>query len=144
MPHLRVLLESLAQVHSEPYEADHLLAAEMVLSLQSRRSLIVWLTDLAETAATPEAIECAAKMARRHLVLLGVIGQPDIRELASAEPADESAMYRYTAALEIVQRRDLLLARLRQQGALTMEVDPAHLSTELVNRYLEVKERSLL
>jgi uncharacterized protein (DUF58 family) len=144
MPHLRVLLESLAQVHSEPYEADHLLAAEMVLSLQSRRSLIVWLTDLAETAATPEAIECAAKMARRHLVLLGVIGQPDIRELTSAEPADESAMYRYTAALEIVQRRDLLLARLRQQGALTMEVDPAHLSTELVNRYLEVKERSLL
>ncbi len=144
VPHLRVLLESLAQVHAEPFEADHLLAAELVLSLQSRRSLIVWLTDLAETAATPETIECAARMARRHLVLLGVIGQPEIREVTDAPPEDASAMYRYTAALEIVQRRDLLLRRLRQQGALTMEVDPAHLSTELVNRYLEVKERSLL
>ena len=64
--------------------------------------------------------------------------------LTDAPPENAGGMYRYTAALEIVQRRDLLLRRLRQQGALTMEVDPAHLSTELVNRYLEVKERGLL
>ena len=53
-------------------------------------------------------------------------------------------MYRYTAALEVVQRRDLLLRRLRQQGALTLEVESERMSTALVNRYLEVKERSLL
>jgi uncharacterized protein (DUF58 family) len=144
VPHLRVLLESLAQVHAESFEADHILAAEMLLSMQSRRSLIVWLTDLAETAATPEVIECAAKMAARHLVLLGIIGQPELRGLVAASPENKSEMYRYTAALEIVQRRDLLLRRLRQQGVLTLEVDPTRLSTALVNRYLEVKERSLL
>lgn len=144
VPHLRVLLESLAQVHAESFEADHILAAKMLLSMQSRRSLIVWLTDLAETAATPEVIECAAKMAARHLVLLGIIGQPELRGLVAASPENASEMYRYTAALEIVQRRDLLLRRLRQQGVLTLEVDPTRLSTALVNRYLEVKERSLL
>jgi uncharacterized protein (DUF58 family) len=144
MSHLRAMVESLAQVHTEPFEADHLLAAEMLLSLQSRRSLIVWLTDLAETAATPEVIECAARMAKRHLVLLGIIGQPELRQVVAASPGDKSEMYRYTAALEIVQRRDLLLRRLRQQGALTLEVDPTKLSTAVVNRYLEVKERSLL
>ena len=144
VPHLRVLLESLAQVRAEPFEADHLLAAELLLSLQSRRGLIIWLTDLAETAATPEVIECAATMATRHLVVLGIIGQPELRRLVAATPEDAGAMYHYTAALEIVQRRDLLLRRLRQQGALTLEVDPAGLSTALVNQYLEVKERSLL
>jgi uncharacterized protein (DUF58 family) len=144
MSHLRAMVESLAQVHTEPFEADHLLAAELLLSLQSRRSLIVWLTDLAETAATPEVIECAARMAKRHLVLLGIIGQPELHRVVAASPGDKSEMYRYTAALEIVQRRDLLLRRLRQQGALTLEVDPTKLSTAVVNRYLEVKERSLL
>ena len=144
MSHLRAMVESLALVHTEPFEADHLLAAELLLSLQSRRSLIVWLTDLAETAATPEVIECAARMATRHLVLLGIIGQPELHRVVAASPENKSEMYRYTAALEIVQRRDLLLRRLRQQGALTLEVDPTKLSTELVNRYLEVKERSLL
>src|ERR1700674_2005247 len=44
MPQLRRLMESLAQVRPEPYEANHLLAAEMLLSSQSRRSLIVWMT----------------------------------------------------------------------------------------------------
>jgi uncharacterized protein (DUF58 family) len=144
VPHLRVLLEGLAQVRAESFEADHILAAEMLLSLQSRRSLIVWLTDLAETAAIPEVIECAAKMATRHLVLLAIIGQPELRGVVAASPENKSEMYRYTAALEIVQRRDLLLRRLRQQGVLTLEVDPTRLSTALVNRYLEVKERSLL
>jgi uncharacterized protein (DUF58 family) len=144
MSHLRAMVESLAQVHTEPFEADHLLAAELLLSLQTRRSLIVWLTDLAETAATPEVIECAARMATRHLVLLGIIGQPELHRVVAASPANKSEMYRYTAALEIVQRRDLLLRRLRQQGALTLEVDPTKLSTAVVNRYLEVKERSLL
>ena len=142
--HLRVLMESMAQVRAESYEADHLLAAESLLSQQGRRSLIVWLTDLAETAATPEVIECAAKMASRHLVLLGIIGQPELRRMVAAEPGSANAMYRYTAALEVVQRRELLLRRLRQQGALTLEVDASRMSTALVNRYLEVKERSLL
>jgi len=144
VPQLRVLLESMAQVRAEPYEADHLYAAEHLLSLQSRRSLIVWLTDLAETAATPEVIECAAKMAGRHLVLLCVMGQPELRGLVAAPPQNAGDMYHYTAALEIVQRRGILLRRVRQQGALTLEVDPRGLSTALVNRYLEVKERSLL
>lgn len=144
VPHLRVLMESMAQVRAEAFEADHLYAAEQLLSLQSRRSLIVWLTDLAETAATPEVIECAAKMSARHLVLLGIIGQPELHRLVAAGPQNAATMYQYTAALEIVQRRDLLLRRLRQQGALTMEVDPENMSTALVNRYLEVKARSLL
>ena len=144
VPHLRVLMESMAQIRAEPYEADHLYAAEHLLSLQSRRSLIVWLTDLAETAATPEVIECAAKMAGRHLVLLCVMGQPELRGLVAMAPQNPSGMYHYTAALEIVQRRGVLLRRVRQQGALTLEVDPRGLSTALVNRYLEVKERSLL
>lgn len=142
--HLRRLLESLSQVHAEGLEADHRRAAEQLLSLQGRRGLIVWLTDLAETAATPEVVECAEKMARRHLVLLAVMGQPDLQNLISASPADETEMYRYTAALEIIQRRDLLLRQLRRQGVLILEVAPTGLPAALVNRYLEVKQQSLL
>ena len=141
---LRQLLESLAQVRAETFEADHRLAAELLLSSQSRRSLVVWITDLAETAATPEVIDCASTMARRHLVVLGIMEQTELRNLITKSPENAAEMYRYSAALEIVQRRDLLLRRLRQQGALALEVAPSGLSAALVNQYLEVKERSLL
>jgi uncharacterized protein (DUF58 family) len=141
---VRALLEALAQVQGEPVEANHLLAAEALLTLQKQRSLIVWLSDLAETATTPEVVESASRMTRRHLVFLAVIGQPEMRQLLAKEPKDAREMYRYAAAQEIVQRRDLLLRGLRQQGALALEIEPLHLSTTLVNQYLEAKERSLL
>lgn len=142
--HVRAIVEGLAQVRSEEFEADHLRAAESLLATQKRRSLVVWFTDLTETAATPDVIEGALRLARRHLMLFTVIGQPDLRKLVQERPESTRGMFRYAAGLEIVHRRDVLLRTLRQQGALTLEVDPGKLSSAVVNQYLLAKERSLI
>ena len=141
---IRALLDGLALVRGEELEADHRRAVEALAVLQRRRSLVVWLTDLAETATIPEVIESAMHMAQRHLVLFTVIGQPELRALVHEQPENPRQMYRQTAAMEIVQRRDLLLRTLRQHGALTLEVEPARLSTAVVNQYLMAKDRSLI
>lgn len=142
--HLRQLIERLALVHEEGAEADHLQMAGRLLSDQKRRSLIVWLTDLAETAMTPEVIEAASMMMPRHLVLFVVVGQPDLGGLASRTPQTEAEMYQVAAAQEMVHRRELLLARLRERGALAMEVTTGSVSPVLVNAYLQIKERNQL
>jgi uncharacterized protein (DUF58 family) len=142
--HVRALLEGLAQVRSEELEADHQRAAETLLSLQKQRSLVVWLTELSETATTPEVIESASRLARRHLVLFTVIGQPELRAALTERPATAEEMFRFVAAQEVVHRRDVLLRTLRQQGVLTLEVDPVKLSSAVVNQYLGAKERSLI
>ncbi|MFZ0731616.1 MAG: DUF58 domain-containing protein [Candidatus Sulfotelmatobacter sp.] len=142
--HLRQIIERLAMVHEETSEADHLQMAGRLLADQKRRSLIVWMTDLAETAMTPEVIEAASMMMPRHLVLFVVIGQPDLGALAAKTPQSEAAMYRIAAAQEMVHRRELLLARLRERGALAIEVSSGIVSPVLVNAYLQIKERSQL
>jgi uncharacterized protein (DUF58 family) len=142
--HLHSIVESLALVHPEPYEADHARAARALLSEQQRRSLIVWVTDLAETAGTPDVVEYALQMTRRHLVLFAAIGQPDLNERVARRPESEEEMFRYIAAIEIVQRRELLLRRLRQRGVLAMEIMPGALAASLVNQYLDIKDRSLI
>jgi uncharacterized protein (DUF58 family) len=142
--HLRQMIEQLALVWEEGAEADHLQMAGRLMSDQKRRSLIVWLTDLAETAMTPEVIEAASMMMPRHLVLFVVIGQPDLGQLAGKTPQNESEMYRVAAAQEMVHRREMLLARLRERGALAMEVTSGAVSPALVNAYLQIKERSQL
>jgi uncharacterized protein (DUF58 family) len=142
--HVRALLDGLALVRAEKLEADHRRAMEAFSVLQKRRSLVVWMTDLAETATVPEVIETAMHMAQRHLVLFTVIGQPELREIVKGRPEEARQMFRQTAAMEIVQRRDLLLRTLRQHGALTLEVEPAKLSTAVVNQYLMAKDRSLI
>jgi len=142
--HVRALLEGLAQVKGEELEADHQRAAEALLTFQKRRSLVVWLTDLSETATTPEVIESASRIARRHLLLFTVIGQPELRGLLRERPENAREMFHHVAAQEIVHRRDVLLRTVRQQGALTLEVDPSRLSSAIVNQYLSAKERSLI
>jgi uncharacterized protein (DUF58 family) len=142
--HLHSIVESLALVHSEPYEADHGRAAHALLSEQHRRSLIVWITDLAETAGTPDVVEYALQMTRRHLVLFAAVGQPDLNARVAQRPESEEEMFRYIAAIEIVQRRELLLRRLRQRGVLAMELMPGALAASLVNQYLDIKDRSLI
>jgi len=142
--HLRQIIEQLALAREEGSEADHLHMAGRLLADQKRRSLIVWLTDLAETAMTPEVIEAALLMVPRHLVLFVIIGQPDLGELASKMPHGEAEMYQAAAAQEVVHRRELLLARLRERGALALEVSFGPISPVLVNSYLQIKERGQL
>src|SRR6266481_1619668 len=113
--HVRAIVESLAQVRAEAFESDHGRAVRALLNAQKRRSLVVWITDFAETATIPETI-----------------------------PAVTADIYRHGAALEISQRRDILLRGLRQRGVLALELMPGMLAGSLVTQYLNIKERSLL
>ena len=142
--HLRHILEQLALVSGEAVEADHALAADSLLARQRRRSLVVWLTDLAETAATPDVIEAASRLLSRHLVLFAVVGEPELRALAARRPQSPGEMYQYVAAQQVIQRRELLLRRMRVQGAIAMEFLPGRLSPEIVNHYLQIKWKGLL
>jgi uncharacterized protein (DUF58 family) len=53
-------------------------------------------------------------------------------------------MFRASAAQELTTRRELLLARLREQGALTLDLDPEKLTSAVLNQYLKVKERAMV
>jgi uncharacterized protein (DUF58 family) len=143
-PHLRQIVEQLALVSGESVEANHALAADSLLTRHRRRSLVVWLTDLAETAATPEVIEAAARLLPQHLVLFAVVGEPELRALLARRPDSPTQMYQYVAAQEIIQRREILLRRLRERGALAMEFLPGRLSSEIVNQYLQIKSKGLI
>ncbi|HEY6945525.1 MAG TPA: DUF58 domain-containing protein [Candidatus Acidoferrum sp.] len=142
--HLRSIVDCLAQVRPEASEADHSRAARILLTEQSRRSLVVWITDFAETPTTPEVIEYAMQMTQRHLVVFSAMNQPDLTALAEATPQTPEEMYRHAAALEIAHRRDLLLRGLRQKGVFAFELVPGLLASSLVNQYLDIKERNLL
>ena len=144
--HLRVIIDQLAQISEETAEADHLRIAATLMQMQTRRALIVWLTDFPETSRTPDVIEAATILSKRHLVLLAAIGQKDLREMSVEAPAsgDVDGLYRYTAVVETMQRRDLMLARLREQGALAFEVEAKDLTAAVLNNYLMIKERSAL
>jgi uncharacterized protein (DUF58 family) len=142
--HLRQIVEALAQARAESSEADHLLATAALNRFQPRRAMILWITDLAETAMRPEVIDGAMVLLHRHVLLFVAMAQPDVAEIAAARPKNIEQMFRASAAQELTARREILLARLREQGALTLDLNPEKLTSAVLNQYLKVKERSLV
>jgi len=142
--HLRQLIELLAQAKAETSEADHLRATAALNRLQPRRALILWVTDLAETAMRPEVIDGALQLLHRHVLLFVAMAQPEVEAIAKARPKNVEQMFRSAAAQEMAGRRELLLARLREQGALTLDLDPEALTPSVLNQYLMVKERAMV
>ena len=142
--HLRQIVEALAQAKAEPSEADHLRATAVLSRFQPRRALVLWITDLAETAMRPEVVDGAMQLLHRHVLLFVAMAQPDVEAIASARPRNVEQMFRASAAQELTGRRELLLARLREQGALTLDLNPEKLTAAVLNQYLMVKERSMV
>ena len=144
LSHMRTIMERLASVREEVAEADHLRAASVLLQLQKQRALIIWITDLADTSMTPEVIDSASRILSKHLLLFTVIAQTDLNELAARTPQNADEMYQIAAAQEMVHRRETLISKVRNKGAMALEIAPSKLTATLVNQYLEVKERNLI
>ena len=142
--HLRQMIELLAQLRAESSEADHLRATALMGRLQPRRSLILWITDIAETTMRPEVIDGAMQLLRRHVLLFVAMAQPEVDAIAQERPKTVEQMFRSAAAQEMAGRRELLIARLHEQGALTLDLNPEAVTSSVLNQYLMVKERAMV
>ncbi|HTV83682.1 MAG TPA: DUF58 domain-containing protein [Acidobacteriaceae bacterium] len=141
---LRAMIDALSVVKSEGSEADHLRAAARLEQLQRRRGLVLWITEMADSARRPEVADAAVDLARRHLVLLVVLNHPEILGVAARPPRTPAQMYESAAAQELTERRRLTLGALRAKGVLVVETTPGDLRSDAINEYLEVKARGML
>jgi uncharacterized protein (DUF58 family) len=78
------------------------------------------------------------------LPLLVTIRDPVLDQEAHQRPTDSAAVYRRAVAEQLVDERRILLENLRRRGVLTLDVDAAHLSAQVVNRYLQLKAKTLI
>ena len=92
----------------------------------------------------PEVIDGAAQLLHRHVVLFVAMAQPEVAAIARIIPNSVEEMFRSAAAQEMASRRDLLLARLREQGAITLDTLPGQMTASVLNHYLSIKERAIL
>ncbi|HEX5137198.1 MAG TPA: DUF58 domain-containing protein [Planctomycetota bacterium] len=109
-----------------------------------RRSLIVLLTDFTDTITAELMIDNLARLSRRHLVLFVTLRDPELVEMAHARPAALDVLHRAVVAADFVRERDRVLRKLARLGVHTIDVPPQRVTTDLLNRYLEVKRREMV
>lgn len=137
------VLESLYAVQVRAVESDYWQAIAQVMTLLTRRSLVILLTDVLDASASAGLINNLSRAAEKHLVLCVVLSEPAVGEIARAIPATLEDTYRKAAACDQLRRRRLAIESMRSRGILVLETDPAHLSVHLVKRYLEIRQANL-
>jgi uncharacterized protein (DUF58 family) len=141
---IRRLVHSVHNVFPELVESRY---DRAFLELETRcrkRSLVVLLTNLFDELNAQLVSEYLRNVTGRHLPLGVFLRDHDLYALADVAPADGIRLYQGAAAAALLSWRESVLARLRLQGVLTLDVFPQQLTALLVNRYLEIKARHLL
>ena len=137
-------LELLYAVRPEPVEPDYLSALSYLAVKQRKRALIVLFTDLSGGRSMEDLTGRVASLQRTNLVLVVTIADPDVLSAARQQPGSSISAYQRAAAVQVLEERRLALDRLRRFGVLVLDAPANQLSTDVINRYLELKSQTLL
>jgi uncharacterized protein (DUF58 family) len=138
------MLEVLYSIKAEPVEPNYRQALNYLALKQRRRALVVIFTDLSGGLTMQSLVAHVSVLARRSLPLVVTISDPDVHAAARLRPRDSASVYQRAVATRLLDERQVGLDTLRRQGVLTLDVPANQLSVAVINRYLELKGRTML
>lgn len=126
-------------------EPDYAAAFRTLVERNRRRSLIVLFTDVVDVRSSRALIALTARSAERHLPLVVALRNEQlVRAAVPHAGGTEAQAYESAAAEELLAAREGVLQSMRQSGVAVLDVAPTAMTAALVNRYLEIKQRSAL
>ena len=138
------MLEVLYAVEAQPVEPNYDKAFTYLALKQRRRALVVIFTDLTGGLSLNSLITQVSLLARRGLPLVVTISDPDVHAAAHQQPDTSLTVYQRAMATQVLDERRIVLDILRKRGVMTLDVPANQLSMAVVNRYLELKGKTLL
>jgi uncharacterized protein (DUF58 family) len=136
------VVEALFDLEPRPVESAYELAFQRIGA--SKRSLVIVLTDLLDEAAARSLVGAVPVLARRHAVVVASCVDPDLDQIVRTKPTQPADVYAAAAALDVLDERAVVTARLRRAGAEVVEAAPDALGAACVRVYLQAKARARL
>lgn len=138
------LIEKLTTIKPVLLEPDYVNAVTKVVTQQSRRALVVLITDIIDAIASSELLIALAKLQPRYLPFCVTLRDPQIDEIAHNHTDNITEAYQRAVALDVLSQRELAFAKLKQKGVLVLDAPASKISEQLVNNYLRLKAKSKL
>lgn len=138
------MLEVLYRVDTQQVEPNYHKALTYLAVKQRRRALVVIFTDLSSGASLDSLVAQVSLLARTSLPLVVTISDPDVYSASQQVPVDTLSVYQRASAAHMLDERRLILDTLRKRGVLTLDVTANQLSLAVINRYLELKAKTML
>ena len=140
------LLETVFDLQAGPTYPDFLVGATRLMNQQTRRSLVVILTNLRDEDHD-ELDPALALLRKRHLVVLADLREQIAAEHDIAQSARDAALEEalLTAGKALYRsQRSAATRHLRQLGVIHLDLPPAALPAALVSQYRNIKASGML
>lgn len=138
------ILERLTNIQPTLWEPDYGGAVSQSITQQTRRALVVLITDIVDEIASSELLGAMVHLTPRYLPFCVALRDPQVDLIAHTATNSVPASYSRAVALDLLSSRQLAFAKLKQQGVLVLDAPANQISDQLVDRYLHLKARNLL
>ncbi|QDS97223.1 DUF58 domain-containing protein [Adhaeretor mobilis] len=138
------MADSIYDLQSEWRESDFgAMFAELQLR-QSRRSLIVLLSDIVDVETSTRFRTSLARLAQKHVLLFAALRTPLLEQVVHSPVSSLLDGSRQAVAFELLQQRQKALHSLRHSGIQVLDVEPSDLTVPLINEFIELRCQNLL
>jgi uncharacterized protein (DUF58 family) len=141
---LRLLVDSVYNVQSRWAESDFGLMFATLQSRQTKRSLVVILSDIVDVETSTRFRTSLASLSRRHVVLFAGLQTPLLRQIVAEPVASLLDGSRKAVTFRILRERDEALRSLKRSGVQVLDVEPSRLTVPLLNRFIELRHQNVL
>ncbi|HWI03419.1 MAG TPA: DUF58 domain-containing protein [Acidimicrobiales bacterium] len=138
----RAVVDATFDLEPRPVDSDYELAFTAVA--RSKRSFVLLITDLLDESAARALLDAVPILARRHVVAVATVADPDLAGLIATPPATAVDVYAAAVAHDVLDARAGVSARLARAGAEVVEAGPDAFSAACVTTYLRAKHRARL
>jgi len=142
--HLNKILAALYREQPRDLEARYELLYHSARKLIKGRSLLFLYTNFESTFALERVLPILRKINRLHLLVVVFFTNTEIEKLANENAADTEAVYHQTIAKKFLSEKRTIARILQQHKIQTILTNPADLSINSINKYLELKSRGLI
>lgn len=141
---IRALAESVYDLQTAWRESDFTqMFAELQLR-QTKRSLIVVISDISDVETSRQFRTSLARLGKRHLVLFAALRTPLLNEIVHSKMDNILEGSRKAVTFRLLRERQQSLHSLGHHGVHVVDVEPQQLTLPLVNQFIELRRRNLL
>jgi uncharacterized protein (DUF58 family) len=137
------LLESLYNLESSIQPADYLAAAGRLASLQSRRALVILITNT-RNEDDRDLFAATRQLRHHHLVVLADLREEVLDQTVTSPIDTANQALRYHAVERYLDERRRKHLLLMHRGIRALDITARQLPVALVNQYLDIKAEASL
>ena len=141
---MQTLLQNLYAQETDFGETDYSALCVQLNKHVAKRSLMILYTNFSGLIELERQLPFIKLINNRHRLLVVFFEDKDVAQYAESPANTAEDYYKHVIAEKFLYEKRLIVSRLKQHGILCLLTTPERLSVDVINKYLELKQRHSL